>query len=194
MKWIVRLYIFFVGIILTMTTGFGIAAFYPEPIRPAYPVSSVAQIAPQSCYATPQEQSSKECQELLKQQNKIQEKEQAKHVAYEKQTQAFANISAGYTRTAIFLGITIGALFAIIGLVIFKLSKPVSNGILLAGVLTAVLTRIIISLASFGANVSGTTAADSFSYLQFGILALLSVAVIGAGFTTLKGLEEPSKH
>ena len=190
MKWIVRLYIFFVGIILTTTTGFGIAAFYPQPNTPSYPVTNPQVIIPKSCYATPQEASTPDCQKIYTQLEAGQNVNIKTQQDFEKQMQDYNNRNAGYTRTAIFLGIAIGALFAIIGIGIIRFSPLVANGIILAGVLTAVLTRFLIMLASLGSSVTGTTGADALSYVEFGILALLSLAVLFIGFTTLRPLEK----
>lgn len=190
MKWIVRLYIFFVGIILTTTVGFGIAAFYPQPVRPEYPLDFAKVTVPQSCYATPEGQNSAECQEIIKQQEAEQQENIQIQQEYNQKIEEFNNVNAGYTRTAIFLGISIGALFAIVGIGLIKFSKLVANGVILAGVLTAILTRFLIMLASLGSGVTGTTAADSLGYIQVGILTLLSIAVIFVGFTTLRGFDE----
>lgn len=190
MRWIVRLYIFFVGIILTTTVGFGIAAFYPQPVRPAYPMDFARVTIPQSCYATPENQNSPECQEIITNQEAEQKKNLDAQAEYNAKIEEFNNVNAGYTRTAIFLGISIGALFAIIGIGLIKFSKLVANGVILAGVLTAILTRFLIMLASLGSSVTGTTGADSMGYIQVGILTLLSIAVIFVGFTTLKQKEE----
>ena len=46
MKWINRLYIFFLGAILAITTGFGLAAFYPQPVAPQYPDTAYSQPVP----------------------------------------------------------------------------------------------------------------------------------------------------
>lgn len=189
MKWIMRLYIFFVGIILTTTTGFGIAAFYPQPTAPTYPITSPRVVVPQSCYATPQQQHTPECQKAYATQADEQTALAQKQAEYDKQMAVFKNVNAGYTRTAIFLGIAIGALFAIIGLTLIGLSHPVANGVMLAGVLTAISTRIIIMLASMGSSVTGTNGADTLAYVEFGILVALSLAVIILGFTTLKSFE-----
>ncbi len=186
MKWIVRLYILFVGIILTTTVGFGIAAFYPQPVRPMYPLDFARVTVPQSCFATPENQNSAECQAIISQQEAEQKQNLEAQTEYNAQMEEFNNTNAGYTRTAIFLGISIGALFAIIGIGIIKFSKLVANGIILAGVLTAILTRFLIMLASLGSSVTGTTGADTLGYIQFGILTLLSLAIIFVGFTTLK--------
>ena len=187
MKWITRLYIIFLGIIFTVTTGFGIAAFYPEPQRPNYPISTrVAPALPQSCYATPQSQNTPECQELLNEQKEETEKQNEDQKKYEEDLKKYNEASAGYTRTAIFFGISIGAIYAIFGIALIKRNKLVAAGLLLAGLLTAILTRLIISLASFGASVSGTNTPDNLSYIQFGILLVLSLAVVVVGLLNLK--------
>ena len=55
-----------------------------------------------------------------------------------------------------------------------------------AGVLTAVLTRVLVGIASLGSRLTGTESADQMSYIQFAILVVLSVAVTFVGFSTLK--------
>ncbi len=190
MKWIYRLYILFVGIILTTTTGFGIAAFYPQPVAPSYPAPAYTQPLPLSCSSTPQAQSSPECQKFFTQQQQKTNIQQQQQASYQRKLQTYSNVNAGYTRTAIFLGITMGAFFAILGLSLIRFSHPVSNGIMLAGVLTAVLTRIIISLASLGSSVTGTSGADTLSFVEFGVLVLLSISVIVLGFTTLSSIDK----
>lgn len=192
MKWIVRLYILFVGIILTTTTGFGIAAFYPQPVAPTYPMTTPQVIIPKSCYSTPEEAATPDCQKIYAQLETGQQLNIKQQQDFERQMQIFNNKNAGYTRTAIFLGISIGALFAIVGIGIIKFSPLVANGVILAGVLTAVLTRFLIMLASLGSNVTGTTSADTLSYVEFGILALLSLAVLFVGFTTLSSIDKQS--
>ncbi len=175
-KWIKRLYIIFVGIILSFTTGFGVAAFYPEPQQPVYPNS---RILPKSCFETPEVQSSSECQRLT------QENDQ-KQQDYQVKLEEHRNKNAGYTRTAIFLGVSVGAIFAVLGLLLIKLSPLVANGLMLAGVLTAVLTRFLVMLASFGAPASGTNGPNQLAFVEFGVLVVLSVVVIVVGLTTLK--------
>lgn len=189
MNWIFRLYIFFVAIILTTTTGFGIAAFYPQPVSPSYPISYPNTIVPKSCYATPQDAATPECQKIYAQLEAGQATNVKAQQDFEKQMQAYNNKNAGYTRTAIFLGISVGALFAILGIGIIRFSPLVANGVILAGVLTAILTRFLIMLASLGSSVTGTTGADTLSYVEFGILTLLSLAVLFVGFTTLRSLQ-----
>ena len=181
MKWINRLYVLFLGIILSITTGFGVAAFYPQPVRPDSSLT-YRDTVPQSCYSTPQAQSSLDCQNLIQQRRVVQQQ-------YESDLQTYQNKNSGYTRTAIFFGIAIGAIYAIIGLGLIKKSKLVATGLLLAGILTAILTRMLIGLASLGASVTGTSSANLIVYMEFGILLILSVVVIMVGLYSLKEVE-----
>ena len=185
MKWVNRLYIFFLGIILTITTGFGIAAFYPQPISPSYPATPYRDTVPQSCYATPQSQAAPDCQKLIQKQKELQEKDIQPSQGFEAEQKAYQNKNAGYTRTAIFFGIVIGAIFAILGLLVMGKSKLLATGFLLGGVLTAVFTRLFISLASLGSGAVGTEQADIVAYMEFAVLLLLSVAVALVGLLRL---------
>ncbi len=186
MKWINRLYIIFLGIILSITTGFGVAAFYPQPQTPIS-YSTPREVVSGSCYDTPQEQASPECQKAFDKQAELQKKDDTAFKAY-------ANENAGYTRTAIFFGIVVGSLFAILGIGIIKHSKLVANGLLFGAVLTAVLTRLLINLASLGASTSGTNTPDSLAYIEFGVLLVLSVAIVIVGLLRLKDDNLPTKH
>lgn len=177
MLWISRLYIFFVGIILTLTTGFGIAAFYPEPQFPYYAITRLP--VAESCYKTPEATQSSECIKLLEQQEEENRKQQ-------EEQQLFQNKSATHTRTTIFFGIAIGAIFTVAALGLIKSSKLVANGLILAGVLTAILTRFTVMLASFGADVTSTQGPSTLALAEFGILVAMSALVIFIGHKNLK--------
>lgn len=189
MKWINRLYIFFLGIILTITTGFGIAAFYPQPVAPLYPSGVYTSPIPESCNASPKEQASPECRDILKKQQELIAQDETKRLQFEQDMRSFENNNASYTRTAIFLGIVIGTIFALTGIIFIQKSKSVANGLLLAGVLTAILTRLLINLASLGASATGTARADNLSFIEFGVLTVLSVLVIIVGQLRLTDLD-----
>lgn len=189
MKWISRLYIIFLGIILSITTGFGVAAFYPQPIAPAYPATPHLNTIPKSCYETPQSQASADCQALLQKQNQQEQKDEGKRQQYENEIRIYNEKNASYTRTAVFFGIVIGALFAIFGIGLIKKSKLIATGLLLGGVLTALLTRLLIGLASLGASVGTSTGADPLAYAEFGVLLVLSVAVVVVGLYSLRDTE-----
>lgn len=178
MKWVNRLYIIFLGIILSITTGFGVAAFYPQPVNPYSYTSPARNMVPESCYETPESRQSQECQEEFElQEEQIQKDEKA--------FREYSNENAGYTRTAVFFGIVIGSLFAIIGILFLKKSKLVANGLLFGAVLTAVLTRLLINIASLGANTTGTNTPDSLAFVEFTILFILSIAIVAVGLTRL---------
>jgi hypothetical protein len=131
------------------------------------------------CSKTLDAQNSPQCQNAFQKQEIATQK-------YEAEMRIFDNRNAGYTRTAIFFGITVGSIFAVIGLGLIKKSQLVAKGLLLAAVLTAVLTRFLISLASLGASVTGTQGADTVAYVEFAVLLILSIAIIFVGLSTLK--------
>lgn len=187
MTWISRLYVLFLGIILCVTTGFGIAAFYPQPVRPEFPARIEAPFSvPTECNKTIEAQSSVDCQQALKKQEESRLVDVEAQKKFEQDTRIFNNKNAGYTRTAVFFGIAAGSIFAVLGLGLIKKSQLVAKGLLLASVLTAILTRFLISLASLGASVTGTQGADTVAFIEFGILTVLSVAIIFVGLSTLK--------
>lgn len=186
MKWISVLYTIFVGIILSITTGFGIAAFYPQPPRPEYPLEKVTYpVVPQSCYATPESKNTPECKGYFNQDEQSRKEQEKTTQKYEEELRVYNNKNAGYTRTAVFFGIAIGALFAVMGLSVIRKSRLVATGLLLAGVLTAILTRLLIGLASLGSSVTGTESANTIGYIEFFILLILSAAVILVGLKAL---------
>lgn len=178
MKWVNRLYIIFLGIILSITTGFGVAAFYPQPLNPYSGTYTPKNLIPESCYRTPEERATPACQEGFRLQEKLAKKD-------EEAFRIYNNENASYTRTAIFFGIVIGALFAIAGIYSLKKSKIVANGLMFGAVLTAILTRLLINLASLGANTTGTNTPDRLAYVEFIILMILSIAIIFVGLTRL---------
>lgn len=187
MTWISRLYVLFLGIILCVTTGFGIAAFYPEPVRPEFPSRfTVPVIVPEECTKTVEAQASEKCKDVFQKQEQSIKIDETAQKKYEEELKIFDNKNAGYTRTAVFLGITVGSIFAVLGLGLIKKGKLVSKGLLLASVLTAIFTRFLISLASLGATVTGTQGADTVALVEFGILTVLSVLIIFVGLSTLK--------
>lgn len=177
--WLSRLYIIFVGFILTLTTGFGIAAFYPEPQRPFSQIYLEKPYTAESCFKTPEAAQSAECLKLQA------EREQA-NLKYQEVEQTYQNQSAIHTRTTVFFGIAIGALFTIISLTQIKKSKLIAHGLILAGVLTMILTKLTVMIASFGAGVTATETTNLISYAEFGILLVLSAVVLIVGKQNLQ--------
>lgn len=179
-----KLYFIFVGIMLAITTGFGVAAFYPQPLRPEYSSYAQSLTVPQSCYATPEAKETPQCQSYFRQQEENLSKDVAREKQYQEEIKVFSNKSAEYNRTAIFLGVMTGSVFTILGLYLIKNSKYVAAGLLLGGMLTAVLTRFLVSLASLGAPVAGTGQANVIGFVEFGLLLVLSFVVILFGLRT----------
>lgn len=186
MNTIEKLYFIFVGSILAMTTGFGIAAFYPQPLRPEYPSYRQGLTIPQSCYTTPEAKETPRCQLYFRQEEENLSKDVAGEKQYQEEIKVFNSKSAGYNRTAIFLGIIVGSVMIILGLYLIKNSKLLAAGLLLGGVLTAMLTRLLISLASLGAPIIGTGQANVIGFVEFGLLLVLSFVVILSGLRTFK--------
>lgn len=182
------LYTIFLAIMLSVTTGFGVAAFYPQPERPQNIPYLPKTIIPQSCYQTTQISQTPECQKLFDQDKVFIASDQETQKQYQVALEKYQNVNAGYNRTAVFFGVSIGAAFAIIGLLIIKKSRLVANGLILAGVLTAIATRFLVGFASLGASVTGTSGGGSMAFVEFGILAVLSVGVVMVGLYTLKDL------
>lgn len=166
------------GIILAVTVGFGIAVFYPQPTSPNYS-SGYKEAIPEICNKTPTEKSTVECQNAILKQEEVQKK-------YDEEFKIFQNKNARYTRTSVFFGIVMGALFVMIGLSFTKTSKIVANGFLLSGILTAIFTRMLISIASLGSQVSSTGKTDNISLIEFIVLLVLSVGVFLKGVFGLK--------
>lgn len=175
MDWISRLYIIFLGLLLSLTTGFGLAAFYPQPQQPASLSLPHNEIISQSCYTTPENQSSPQCVQAFQKQKETQ-------MQLDSQQKKYMNIHAGYTRTAIFFGIVFGSLFAISGLTGMRFSKTTANGLLFAAVLSTVFMRLLINLASLGGMPNGSNSADVTAYTEFLVLIILSSAFVIYGF------------
>lgn len=187
MKWINRLYIFFLGIILAVTVGFGIAVFFPQPMRPVFPQSKgYLYTVPEICNKTPEQRENVDCKKAIAEKTKREEEDIQKQKEFEDKTQAFNDLNAGYTRTAVFFGIVMGAIFVIIGLSFTKTSKIVANGFLLSGILTAIFTRMLIGIASLGSQVTTTTKIDNISLIEFIVLLILSIGVFLKGIFGLK--------
>ena len=102
-------------------------------------------------------------------------------IAHEEKMKEYRKVASGYTRNTIFLGVAIGSLFAMAGLFLIKSSRLVASGLLLAGVLTAIFTRILISLASIGVT-ELTQQATTLAFVEFGVMVLLSGGILVLGF------------
>ncbi len=178
MVWVNRLFIFIVGIILTLTTGFGIAVFYPEPIAPLYPAKLTRPSAVNNCYIGSVNENSAECRKILDEESKAVDE-------YQKQQEVYNDKSSVHTRTTIFLGVIVGAVFAAFGILILKNSSLIAHGFLLAGVLTMILTKLIVLIAAFGSNIKDVDLARDLGYMEFGVLVAVSIMIITLGWFKL---------
>ena len=145
---------------------------------------------PQSCYQTPETLQSPECQRLIAEDREEQIKFQAELEKYEQEMKIYREKSAGYTRTTVFFGIVVGGILALAGLVLMTISRVVATGVLLGGLLVAILARFLVFLASVGAGV-GTTQASVLAFLEFFVLLVMLGAVVAVGVWKFgKGKEE----
>ncbi len=127
----------------------------------------------------PEATQSPECQ-------KLEALRQEESIAYEQKLQVYDNLNAAYTRTTIFFGVAIGAIFTILSLTQIKSSKLIAHGLILAGVLTMLATRFIVMLASLGSSATGTQGANTLGIIEFVILVFLSLLVIFVGKKNLQ--------
>lgn len=123
------LYIVFIGILFAILVGVGIAAFYPQPKYPEYPIELNPTLPPK--------EGSSQAAQL-----------EIKRVAYEKQSRDFQKISENYNRNVSIIAMAFAVLFVVLGLVLSNSLPIFPDGLLLGSVGT-----LIYSIArGFGAN------------------------------------------
>jgi hypothetical protein len=123
------LYIIFIGILFAVLVGVGIAAFYPEPKYPEYPIELNTTV--------PQKEGSTESAKM-----------ETKRVDYEKKSRAFQKVNEDYNRNVSIIAMTFAVLFVLLGL-LFARSVPIfPDGLLLGSVGTLVYSIV----RGFGAH------------------------------------------
>lgn len=122
-------YTVFIGILLTLFIGVGIAAFYPQPEPPEYPLS-YGKVYPEMNQGTPSAEFEKE-QRL-----------------YEEKSREYQEINEKYNKNVSMLALGFAILYLIVGLVLARKLAIISDGLLLGGVLTLIYSII----RGFGAN------------------------------------------
>lgn len=116
------IYTFFIGILLTLFIGFGIAAFYEEP---KYPEPSVRLRYP----LTEAEKTKESTQTAML------EKEQ---MELEKREKAFQKDIAFYNRNVSTIALAAAIIYLVISLILAKRLLLISDGLLLGGVFTLI--------------------------------------------------------
>ena len=112
------IYTLFLGILLATFVGVGIAAFYPEPKYPEYPIA-------QRIYPVEPDKDSTESAQVKKEQ-----------LEYEKISKDYQELSEEYSRNASIIALTAAIIILIISLTLVKNLVYIADGVLLGGVLT----------------------------------------------------------
>lgn len=118
------LYSVFIGVLFATLVGVGIAAFYPQPKYPEYPVRL-------SYPKEPTLQTEPERQEQIK----LQE-------AYEKESKAFEKKNQEYSRNVSIIAIIFAIVALVVSLTLFKTLLLIADGLLLGGLLTLIYSII----------------------------------------------------
>lgn len=108
------IYVLFLGLILTVAVGVGIAAFYPEPEAPTYPNTTGQSSAEQ----------------------------QAAQQEYDKQLQQHHEASAEYNRNVSLIVLGFALVFLVLGLTLQAKADVLADGLLLGGLLTLLYSVI----------------------------------------------------
>lgn len=117
------LYIVFIGILFTVLVGVGIAAFYPQPKHPEYPLELSRPFPPK--------EESTESAEL-----------NAKQIAFEKKSRAFQKVNENYNRNVSIITLGFAVLFVILGLVLVKSVPIFPDGLLLGSIGTLIYSIV----------------------------------------------------
>lgn len=141
-------YTVFIGILLTLFIGVGIAAFYPQPEPPEYPLS-YDKTYPEMNQGTPSAEF---------------EKEQR---IYEEKSREYQEVSEKYNKNVSMFALGFAILYLLVGLLLTKRLAIISDGLLLGGVLTLIYSII----RGFGAN------DDIFRFLVVSVSLLLSLGL-----------------
>lgn len=114
------IYTFFVGILIAVFVGVGIAAFYVEPKAPEYPTMLKVYSAPVPAGAPSTESAKLEI-------------EQRKYDAQQKKYEAQMNI---YNRNVSIIALIAAIIVSSISITFFKNLRVIADGLLLGGVIT----------------------------------------------------------
>ena len=123
------IYTLFVGILLALFVGVGIAAFYPQPKQPEYPAS--LGFAPPTEYpkgATPSSQTSSQFQ--------------AEQENFDRAQKIYQESQQQYQRTVSIIALSAAIIFLILSLTLLRNFLVITDGILLGGVFTLIYSII----------------------------------------------------
>lgn len=144
------IYVFFLGLILTIAVGIGVAAFYPEPEAPTYPSSldTPAQV------------------------NGVNTEQQAAQKEYDQKVKEHSDDLSTYNRNVSMIVLGLAVIFLILSMMLHSKAEVVADGMLLGGILTLLYSII----RGFGADddrytfmlvLAGVIIALILGYLKF---------------------------
>ena len=102
-------YTFFLGLLLAIFVGFGIATFYPAPKMPEYPHVLQKPLGPGESYSTEQKQADAD---------------------YQKQSQGYGTMSAIYNRNVSIIALIAAVIFLIVSLGLHTRITILADGLL----------------------------------------------------------------
>lgn len=118
------IYTIFIGVLFATLVGVGIAAFYPQPETPDYPIRV-------SYPEAPREQNETERQEMIKEQE-----------AYEAQMKAYEEERKTYNRNVSIISLVFAVIALVVSLTLFRTLLMIADGLLLGGLLTLLYSLI----------------------------------------------------
>ncbi len=119
------IYTFFVGILIGLFVGVGIAAFYPEPTYPDMPAELKVMQIPAEPQADPTTQEVQKSSKLVQ-----------KQAEYDKLTRAYEQKMKIYNRNVSIIALIASIIILVISLTTFNNLEVLADGLLLGGVIS----------------------------------------------------------
>lgn len=142
------LYIVFIGILLTVLIGVGIAAFYPKPEAPVYPIE-LSVPSPEKGDGTQSAET------------------RDRQIAFEKKSRDFQKANEQYSRNVSVIALSGAVLFVILGLFLAKRIDIFPDGLLLGSIGTLVYSII----RGFGAH------DDIFRFIVVAVSLVIAILI-----------------
>ena len=139
-------YSFFLGLLLAVFVGMGVATFYPSPKAPEYPkVLEMVKVAP----------------------NEYTAEERQADETYQAESRAYTQKSEDYNRNVSIITLAAAVVLLVLGLMLEARLGLLSDGLLLGGVFTLIY--------SIGRSFAGQDPKYSFAVVAVGLLTTLVV-------------------
>lgn len=106
-----HVYVFFIGVLLATFIGVGVAAFYPGPQAPEYPISTTVSQKPE-CSASPEQ------------------------IQFETEQRRYLQLNRIYSRNVSIITVSFSVIILVISLTLLAKLPIISDGLLLGGLFT----------------------------------------------------------